>query len=76
MRAMIRFLVFVTVILFASCDREQAPDCLQRAGETATVTRSLEPFQTVHITDLFEIELIDSSWSGVILTGPRNLLPD
>lgn len=76
MKVPVYLVVFFSLLSITSCDREQAPDCFQRAGEVTTVTRSLESFHSVRITDLFEIELIDSSWSGVILTGPKNLLPD
>lgn len=68
-------MMFLLLLLIA-CDREQAPDCFQRAGEMHHVTRELDAFSSVHISDLFQVELVDTPWTGVQLSGPKNLLPE
>jgi hypothetical protein len=60
----------------ASCNKENAPDCFQSAGEYATLERSLDNFMFIELNDYIQYELLDTAFSGVIITAPKNLIPD
>jgi hypothetical protein len=66
----------VCAIVLTSCNREDAPDCFQAAGEYTTVQRNLEVFTSIELNDYIQYELIDTTYSGVIIQAPGNLIPD
>ncbi|MBX7052856.1 MAG: DUF2807 domain-containing protein [Flavobacteriales bacterium] len=65
-----------SVIMFWSCNKEHAPDCFQKAGETKTIQRKLDEFNSIELRDYLQIELVDSNTYMVEITGPGNLLPE
>jgi hypothetical protein len=67
--------MLVTSLLVA-CNREDAPDCLQRAGEMKIVQRDLDDFTSVELNDYIQYELLDTAYFGVIITAPGNLISD
>ena len=66
-------LVFVGI---SGCNKENAPDCFQSAGEETTVRRALDEFSEIELHDYVFIELYDSTERSIEITGPRNLLND
>jgi hypothetical protein len=62
--------------LFVSCNREDAPDCFQRAGEMKIVQRDLDDFTSIELNDYIQYELIDTTYYGVIIKAPGNLISD
>jgi hypothetical protein len=72
-----KFIIAITLLMsFVSCNKENAPDCFQSAGEYATTERVLENFVSVELNDYIIYELCDTNYYGVIITAPRNLIPD
>lgn len=70
-----RVIVALSTFLVA-CNREQAPDCMQSAGEVRGVQRELDSFESIELRDYLQFELKDTTWYGVELFGPVNLLPE
>ncbi len=69
-------LVVASLLLFG-CDKEDAPDCFQKAGNEATVVRELDHrIRKIEITDMIELELVQSEENFIEITGPENLLPE
>ena len=67
---------FTLLLCIVSCNKENAPDCFQSAGEYTTIERGLDNFVTVELNDYIQYELCDTTFFGVIITAPRNLIPD
>lgn len=68
---------FVAMLfVFASCNREDAPDCFQSAGTYATEERSLDSFSVIELNDYIQYELCDTNYFGVLITAPGNLIAD
>jgi len=60
-----------------ACDKESAPDCFQKAGQTVTETRELSKFTEIHVRDFFtQITLVQAPDYKVEVTGGENLLGD
>ena len=64
------------LFLLAGCNREHAPDCFQSAGVFDTAYHSLSEFTSIELNDYIHYELCDTSYYGVMIVGPRNLLPE
>jgi hypothetical protein len=62
--------------LLSGCNKENAPDCFQSAGENRTIVRDIESFESIEISDYIQIELLDTNFTAVEITGPKNLLPE
>jgi Putative auto-transporter adhesin, head GIN domain len=70
-------IVLITLFsLVTGCNKENAPDCFQSAGEDRTIVRDIEPFESIDISDYIQIELLDTNFTAVEITGPKNLLPE
>jgi len=66
----------LVLLSITSCNKENAPDCFQTAGEFATVKRDLGSFQSIELNDYIQIELYDTTAYFVEIHAPRNLIPD
>jgi hypothetical protein len=64
------------LLTLASCNREDAPDCFQRAGESKAEQRNLDDFTSIELNDYIQYELLDTTYFGVIITAPGNLIGD
>lgn len=62
-------------ILFASCDKETAPDCFKRNGEESSITRYTEVFNGISLLSDMDVELVQSQDVRVVFTGGKNLFP-
>jgi hypothetical protein len=69
-------LLMIVLSVLVSCNREDAPDCLQRAGEMQIVQRDLDDFTSIELNDYIQYELLDTNYFGVIITAPANLISD
>jgi len=70
-------LLFAAMLVsFSSCNRGDAPDCLQSAGAYATEERSLDSFSEIELNDYIQYELFDTNYYGVLITAPGNLISD
>lgn len=64
-----------------SCNRPDAPDCFQQAGDDATEERDFAPgsFDTIEVSDHLHLELMPANENeapSCAVTGPANLLPE
>lgn len=59
-----------------SCNKEDAPDCFQKAGSYETELRTIANFNSIELRDYVQIELYDSTETFVEVTAPRNLIPE
>ena len=66
----------MVLALFSACNREEAPDCFQRAGETEIVKRDVDVFSSIEMNDYIQYELCDTNYFGVIINAPGNLISD
>lgn len=63
-------------MIVLGCNREQAPDCFQSAGELKTVQLDLSSFTSLELNDYIQYELFDTAYYGVMITAPGNLIPE
>jgi len=70
-----RFSVLCALVLICSCNKENAPDCFKTAGEVQKETRDLGSFSQLELNSNLKYELVDTSFCGIEITGPKNLLP-
>lgn len=68
-------ILFASVLIF-SCNKEQAPDCFQKAGEKKIIRREPGSWQSIELRDYLQIELVDSAAQFIEIEGPGNLLND
>lgn len=68
--------VFALLLIFNSCNKENAPDCFQKAGEHKLISREVDEWNSIELRDYLQIELVDSSAQFIELEGPDNLLSD
>jgi Putative auto-transporter adhesin, head GIN domain len=66
----------VAAMIILSCNKPNAPDCIQRAGSYETEMRTIQSFREIHLRDFIKIELYDSTETFVTIHAPRNLIPD
>lgn len=69
-----RILYISLLVLFASCNKESAPDCFKKAGDKTLVKRSLKTFENLELHDHINIVIIQSDEHAVEIDGPENLL--
>jgi hypothetical protein len=67
--------IFLALILLLGCNKESAPDCFKRAGNTIQEAREVAPFTRIETNDFLHIELKQSPEFKVEVTGPKNILP-
>jgi hypothetical protein len=70
------FFFALAATLACGCNREQAPDCFQTAGEMKSVQRELSEFTSIELNDYIQYELCDTAYFGVMITAPGNLIPE
>jgi len=70
------FIWITLVALFVSCNKENAPDCFQSAGEYKTIERELDDFAFIELNDYIQYEFLQAPYYKVIITSPGNLIPD
>ena len=73
-----RYSLFVLLAALAtSCDRRNAPDCFQRAGEWTVETREVGAHVTlIEVRDVIDLVLHDHDSFYLEVEGPNNLLND
>jgi Putative auto-transporter adhesin, head GIN domain len=69
-------LAFVIVLLIGACNKPDAPDCLQLAGELGAEWRTTEAYDKIEIRDNIHVILVDSMDSKIKVEGPINLIPE
>lgn len=62
------------VILLLSCNKEDAPDCFKRAGDSDLVLHTLERFDQIELRDYIFYELVQDNSYAVEIEGPANLI--
>jgi hypothetical protein len=66
-------MVFVTLL---ACNKEDAPDCFQHAGDYKTERRDITSFDLIELRDYIGLELHDTDVYFIEITAPENLIPD
>ena len=67
----------IALIIVLGCNKPQAPDCFQKAGDIVSVERTFDStIKSLEIHDFIHITLIHSDENKVIVSGPENLLPE
>lgn len=80
-RMVIWFVLAVGGVGLVGCNRPEAPDCLQSAGDLDSLEQELEEGSLGHLT---VYDRLDVRWHAapsetpvrLVFSGPRNLLPD
>lgn len=70
-----KLVLSLALLLLLGCNKESAPDCFKRAGNTVQEARELTPFTRIETNDFLHIELRQSPEFKVEITGPENVLP-
>jgi hypothetical protein len=68
--------LFLSLMVIVSCNREDAPDCIQSGGTESSEYRELAPFSRIELRDYIHYELIQADKYSVEIRGPGNLLND
>lgn len=64
-------------MVIISCNKPDAPDCFQKAGEVVTEIRALTtPPDRIFLTDNIDLEIVWSDENYAEITGPVNLIPE
>ena len=71
-----RFVIIAISIIFLGCNTENAPDCLQRAGDLMEVEIGVGAFDRLEINDQFNVILEQGDEQRVVLEYFDNLIPD
>ena len=71
------WLLLLALVSTVSCDKPNAPDCFQKAGEIISIERSFDsPITALELHDFVHVTLVPSDENKVIVRGPENLLPE
>lgn len=68
--------MILLLAVLSSCNKEDAPDCFQKAGLVTTEVRVPGEFTRIELRDYIQVELYDSMVFFIEVTAPRNLIPD
>jgi len=72
-----RIILIIPILsLFASCDSNDAPDCLKSRGETINQTYDLETFSQLEVNEDFNVIIKQGSQQEVNLITGENLVDD
>ena len=67
----------IALIIVFGCNKPQAPDCFQKAGEIVSIERSFNSIiKSLELHDFIHVTLIHNNENKVIVSGPENLLPE
>lgn len=66
-------MVFVALL---ACNKKDAPDCFQQAGDYKTERRDITSFDLIELRDYIGLELHDTDVYYIEITAPENLIPD
>jgi Putative auto-transporter adhesin, head GIN domain len=72
----IRLCFYFFVIACIACNKSNAPDCFQQAGENKMEWRSLGDYQRIDLRDNIHLILVQSADEKIAVEGPTNLLPE
>lgn len=74
-----KFFVAVLIVIawhLLACNKENAPDCLQSAGEDGVEVRIVSAFTSIELRDYMHFVLVQDSVYKIEVEGPENLLGD
>jgi len=70
-------LLALLLAFISACDSESSPDCFQKAGEFTVIERTYNGnLDRLFIEDRIEVILVDDDESKIVVSGPKNLLPE
>jgi hypothetical protein len=64
------------LLLLMACNSPSAPDCFQMGGKEGVLSKDLDSFNTLHLTDHLHYVLHSDSNYHCEIEGPENLLPE
>ncbi len=64
------------IILFASCNNEDAWDLFKTAGPIITENRETSAFKSIEMMDRVNVTLVQDTIERIVLSGPKNLLAE
>lgn len=68
--------ICILCLLMMACNRPDAPDCFQTAGNAAIERRTVEAFSQLELRDYIHYEFHPGEESYLEIEGPANLLSD
>jgi hypothetical protein len=68
------FILFCMMIFF-SCNKEDAPDCFKTTGEIVMAERMMSSFNTIHLDHNINLVLHEDTIHKVIVEAGKNLVP-
>ncbi|MEI6021083.1 MAG: DUF2807 domain-containing protein [Bacteroidota bacterium] len=73
---MIRFknIIFLSVIIFCSCNKDSAPDCFKSNGREANEIRDIKGFNAVEVNNNVQVYIYQGNAYKIEVIGPKNLL--
>ena len=71
------WLSILIVALCWGCDKPDAPDCFQKAGEWVEEERTFDnTIRTLEVYDRIDVRLVESDENRVVIFAPENLMPE
>ncbi|GAA0893293.1 hypothetical protein GCM10009122_29720 [Fulvivirga kasyanovii] len=68
--------IILLIILMYGCDSENAPDCLQKAGDNTEVVLDVAPFSLLEVTADLNVVIEQGPEQIVMLSAGENLISD
>lgn len=69
-------IIAYSCLLLLSCNKPDAPDCFQKAGELHLEWRELPAYDRIEIRDNIQVVLVQSDTEKIGVEGPVNLIPE
>ncbi|UII32640.1 DUF2807 domain-containing protein [Fulvivirga ulvae] len=71
-----RYIIILVTILAYSCDSQNAPDCLKKAGDNTEVVLDVDSFSALEVGADLNVVLKQGSEQLVTITAGKNLISD
>jgi hypothetical protein len=69
-------LVLILVGCASACNKEDCPDCLQKAGSMARESRDLDVFREIRLSDRINLVITQDTVNRVLIEAGKNLIPE
>lgn len=69
-------LLYGVIFLILSCAKDNAPNCIQTAGDLTTIEQNIDPFDRILVNENIELILLQGSEHKLKIESGEHLIPD
>ena len=69
-------LLYGVIFLMLSCAKDNAPNCIQTAGDLTTIEQNIDPFDRILVNENIELILLQGSEHKLKIESGKHLIPD